>query len=418
MSREKNISYVTSNGLCTSCGICKGVCGKKCITFQYGKERNLPVVDETKCIQCGQCISVCPGIGIQLNQYSKDLFATTRGIEKNTYCGYYLNTYTGYSTNEEIRYHSASGGMVTQFLLYLLDRKIIDGAVVVGYKKDDPLCPYPFIATTKEEIMQSRGSKYVVVSYDEIMSQLKKVDKRLVLVGLPCQIQGFRKLAQKSKKISRCIIGYFAIYCSLNKTKHSIDYYLYRYNVNRKEVSYFSFRDDGCLGYMKIADKKGVVIKKVPYIKYWHGTHSFFVNNRCILCTDHFGELADISFGDIHIEPFKHDTIGISSLITRSGEWERHLQGCFYVGDIVITPISIDTLVSSQIYSKIYKKGAGIKVNFLFRKLLNKPIPQYDVIFDAKITIKNILQEFFKYIMRSVGHHKSLWPLIKFMDRG
>ena len=84
----------------------------------------------------------------------------------------------------------------------------------------------------------------------------------------------------------------------------------------------------------------------------------------------------------------------------------------------MITPISIDTLVSSQIYSKIYKKGAGIKVNFLFRKLLNKPIPQYDVIFDAKITIKNILQEFFKYIMRSVGHHKSLWPLIKFMDRG
>lgn len=167
--------------------------------------------------------------------------------------------------------------MVTQFLLYLLDRKIIDGAVVVGYKKDDPLCPYPFIATTKEEIMQSRGSKYVVVSYDEIMSQLKKVDKRLVLVGLPCQIQGFRKLAQKSKKISRCIIGYFAIYCSLNKTKHSIDYYLYRYNVNRKEVSYFSFRDDGCLGYMKIADKKGVVIKKVPYIKYWHGTHSFLL---------------------------------------------------------------------------------------------------------------------------------------------
>lgn len=54
------------------------------------------------------------------------------------------------------------------------------------------------------------------------------------------------------------------------------------------------------------------------YQSYYHPLRSFFVPTRCVMCIDHYGELSDVSFGDIHIEPYMQDTIGINSFIVRN----------------------------------------------------------------------------------------------------
>lgn len=418
LHKNNNVNEVVKKGLCTSCGICIGACFHKAITFEYGKERNIPVINNGLCINCGLCYKVCPGKGIQLNAISNNLFGDEQNIKYNQYVGRYLYAFVGYSCNEELRFHGATGGMVSQFLVYLLEKGIIDGAVVVRYKKNSPFEPEPFIASKKEEIIAGKGSKYVVVSMDKVVEQLLESDyKKVVVVGLPCHIQGFRHLVKLKKNIREKIIGFFSIYCSVNKTKHSIDYYSYRYNINPLSVKEFSFRDDGCMGFMKYTDHDNKTIKKIPYKSYWFGTHSFFVNNRCTLCIDQLGELADISFGDIHIEPYKNDTIGTNSIITRSNYWNSLLLKCYHDDFINLNNIDIESLIDSQTYVKIYKKGAGVRTKFLIRRLLCKINPEYDYRFTDNIKIKYIISELIKASMRVIGRYRFLWFIIKFLDR-
>ena len=159
-----NVDCVVKQSLCTSCGICVGACPRKCISFEYGKKRNVPVVDKEKCNQCGLCYRVCPGKGIELCAKGKELFGQEENVNWNKYCGYWKNSYVGHASDESVRFHSASGGMITSFLLYLLKKKIIDGALVVRYKENEPFTPEPFIATTEKDLLSSKGSKYLVCS--------------------------------------------------------------------------------------------------------------------------------------------------------------------------------------------------------------------------------------------------------------
>lgn len=414
----KNVSWVVKKGLCTSCGICAGSCPKKCISFNYGSEINTPEVDGNACVECGLCYEVCPGKGIQLINLSTSLFGQEDGILKDLCIGHYLHCYVGHSSDENIRMHCATGGMVTQFLTWLLKKNYIDGAVVVRYSKDNPFETEPFIATTEEEIWESRSSKYVILSMDKVSPLLSKMrGSRLVVVGLPCQIQGWRQLAKVNKTVREVIIGYFAIYCSVNKTKHSLLYYPWKYNVNPENVGRFTFRDDGCMGYMKFCDKSGDEIKKIPYKDFWFGSHSFFVNSRCLLCVDQLGELADISFGDIHIEPYSEDKIGTNSIITRSTKWEVLLKESREEGFLTLEEIPADTLVKSQKYTHHFKKGAGLKTNMLIRKWTGKCNPVYDYHYDGRIGLKSVVSELIKTMMRFVGHHRSMWCIVRFFDR-
>lgn len=415
---RKTVDNIVTSGLCTSCGVCAGSCYKNCISFIYGKERNTPVVEKDNCVSCGLCYDVCPGKGIELNRVADDVFANESLIKRDTFTGYYRHTYVGHSNNEEVRMHCATGGMVTQFLSWLLAKGEIDGAVVVRYKKDNPLEPEPYIATTKEELWESRSSKYVVLSHDSVAKEIANGHYRnLVVVGLPCQIQGWRQLAQKNKRVRDAIKGYFAIYCSINKTKLTIPYYLLQYRIDAEKIGRFAFRDDGCMGYMKFEDKQGEVMKRIPYKDYWLGTHSFFTNPRCLMCIDQLGELADVSFGDIHIKPYSDDTIGTNSIIARSSYWDDLLFKCKEENAITLDEIPVETLVRSQVYVKSYKKGAGGKAYMNTRKIMRKGIPSYDFTYTGSVSVKNYLIAISQMLMYKIGKRKSLWWIVRLFDK-
>lgn len=419
MAMVKNtVDKVVGDGLCTSCGICAGSCHEKCISFIYDKERNTPVVDKTRCVSCGLCYAVCPGKGIELNKLADSLFANGLVIKRDTYAGYYRHTYVGHSNDNEVRMHCATGGMVTQFLSWLLAKGEIDGAVVVRYKKDNPLEPEPFIATNMEELWDSRSSKYVVLSHDNVAKEIANGKYRnLVVVGLPCQIQGWRQLAKKNNRVRDAIRGYFAIYCSINKTKLTIPYYLQHYEIDADKIGRFAFRDDGCMGYMKFEDKQGGMMKRIPYKEYWFGTHSFFTNPRCLMCVDQLGELADISFGDIHIKPYSDDTIGTNSIIARSSYWDDLICKCKEENVITLDEIPVETLVRSQVYVKTYKKGGGWKAYMYIKRFLGKEVPSYDFAYTGRVSVKNYLLAICQMIMYEIGKRKGLWWIVRLFDK-
>ena len=47
--------------LCTGCLACEDICGARAISVQKNKQGfEYPNIDDTKCVNCGRCASVCP----------------------------------------------------------------------------------------------------------------------------------------------------------------------------------------------------------------------------------------------------------------------------------------------------------------------------------------------------------------------
>lgn len=365
--RKYNISKTVRDGLCLGCGVCEDICPKHCITIEKGRQ-NVPQVNEADCIECGLCRQACAGVGIALKGKARELFADREAIE-NGYLGRYLHCYSGYSTTYDIRYHCASGGCLSQFLIWLLEKGHIDGAVVTKYKNDAPMTPQPFIARNRDEVLRGKSSKYCVVSYEGIITEIKKTPGRYVVVGLPCHIQAFRKAAEVNRAVRERVTGYFPIFCSSNKTMDSQRYMVWRYGVDEKRLASFAYRDEGCLGSTFFRDENGQpIVKPVDFLDLYKGLKAFFSVPRCSVCPDFFGELGDVGFGDLNVGDDMDDPVGINSIITRSREWENLLLQCREEGYLTLDEISEQKMIDAQEYCK-KKKGISLYANMKYRML-------------------------------------------------
>lgn len=407
-----NINYTLHNNLCTGCGICEDVCPAHAIIIKRIRCEYRPVLDKKICLgeKCGRCLKVCPGVGCKLDEMSKNFF-NTDNEKTNRYIGRYYSLHTGYSLDNEIRLHSASGGMVSQFLIYLLDKKIIDGAVVTGFSEDN-ITPFSYIARTKEDVLRAKSSKYCPVALNKVGNEIKNSEGKYVIVGLPCHIQGFRKRAQTERKFREKVIGYFSIYCSSNRTFNAQDYLFRKYKVNKDEIKYFAFRDNGCLGDMVIGDKAGRQRGGIPFIRYYGALRSFFKPRRCLTCIDHYGELADVCFGDIHIKHYSDDKIGISSWIVRNPYFEDLFRSAAKEGYIKMDNMDAHTLNESQ-KAMLYPKKRKAKALMNIDKTLGKATAKYEVKLD-KPGIKDYLSVIIINAQRFIGKHTSLWFIVDF----
>jgi coenzyme F420 hydrogenase subunit beta len=438
-SNVNNIVYTLKNHICTGCGICEDVCPKQAITIVRTKGEHRPALDPTLCLgnKCGRCLKVCPGVGVNLASIAKERF-TDAQVQEDKYIGRYVALHTGYSLDEDIRYHSASGGMVSQFLIYLLDKKLIDGAVVTGYG-DDHISPMSYIARTAEEVINARSSKYCPVALNKVGNEIARIGGgKYVIVGLPCHIQGFRKRAAIDRKFREHVVGMFSIYCSSNRTFYGQDWLFRHYGVEKKDIKYFAYRDEGCLGKLTILHggkgeefpsprtmktstrcRESESLKKIsiPYTSYYGPLlRSFFKPHRCLMCIDHYGELADVCFGDIHIEPYNQDEVGISSWITRTAYWEEQFQQAAKEGYIHMDDVPAKVLNDSQ-STMLYPKKRRAQAVANIDRLLGRKSPVYDKAFE-KPRLKDYISEVVCLAQQFVGKRKYLWFLIDLINKG
>ena len=318
--QRTNVSYTVKYNLCTGCGVCQDVCPASSITVVLKDGQYQPRINNRTCLNengCHKCFDICPGKGIELSAFSEKLHPSS--IEKDYYLGRYIAIYSGYSDDYEIRYHGASGGLVTQFLIYMLEKHIIRGAVVTAFDSSSPSLFKPIIATTKEEILEARSTKYTQVSFSGIIKSLKEMDGKFIVVGLPCHLQAFRQVESLDKQLKSKIFAYFGLYCSSGRTTNMTEYVFKDYDIHKENLEYFAYRDEGCLGSL-VAKESGSCssVKKHNFQSYYQPLRAIFEPKRCLTCIDYFSELADVSFGDLHIAPFSNDRIGISSFIVRN----------------------------------------------------------------------------------------------------
>lgn len=285
---------IIENALCTRCGMCAGVCPEKAITPD---EDAYPILTG-KCIQCGLCVQCCPGGEFDFPAMSQAIF--NKEYDPQSPHGHVEEMVIAHAKDQAVRAGGASGGVVTALLIYLLEQKFIDGAVVIGMDKKHPCQTKGILATTPEEIRAASQSKYCITPSLEVLNQIREQDGKFAVVGLPCQIHALRKLQFADTQLAEKIRYIFGLYCACNIEPHGHLEALSACNINLDDVVKFQFRGGAWPGGYYVEQKNGQKgrIHPLRNTSVLHVMFRIFGPERCRVCIDGLAEFADLSFGD------------------------------------------------------------------------------------------------------------------------
>lgn len=373
------IEQVVRSGLCTGCGTCVGICPRDAVQMAINNSKGIyvPQLDKERCNECGLCYEACPGHSVDFKQLNLEIF----GKEPNDILlGNYLSCYIGHATDYDIRYNSASGGLVTALLIFALEEGLIDGALVTRMRRDRPLEPQSFIARTREEMVSASKSKYCPVPANIALKGIleAKEGEKFAVVGLPCHLHGIRKAEQVNKKLKERLLLHLGIFCSHTPNFWGTELLLKRLNIKRDDVVKLDYRGEGWPGSMRISQKGGEILLLPDY---WGFTGlDFFTPARCLMCSDQTSELADCSFADAWL-PSLSDKIGKSIVIARTEVGEQ-----FLVKAIAKKVVELDGATGSEVKRSqmvtLYFKKKSLKARLnLFRRkplyAINLPKPNF-----------------------------------------
>ena len=376
---DKTIAQVVNDGLCTGCGTCVALCPNEAIELVINKKKGIyvPELKKEKCINCGICYKVCPGHEVDFKQLNLEIFGNE---PENVLIGDYLNCYIGHSTNCNIRYNSASGGLVTQLLIFALEERIIDGALVTRMKKDKPLEPEPFIARTKEEVIEASKSKYCPVPTNIALKEILEAEEgvKFAVVGLPCHIHGIRKAEQVNKKLKEKIVLHIGIFCGHSPSFLATEFSLQQMNIKEEDIRKLNYRGEGWPGSMYMEFKNGNKKLINFFAECWDkGFGLYFFPDRCALCCDGVCELADVSFGDAWLPEIRRDeSIGKSIIISKTKIGDEILQKCHAKKKIELDKVSAEKVIKSQRAMLNFKKKS-FQARVSIFNLFDKKVPNY-----------------------------------------
>lgn len=331
--------------------------------------------------------------------------------------GYYLGNleqaFVAYSTKEELRHFAASGGMVSSVLLYLLKKGEIDGALVCRQKMvDGKVSAETFIARTADEILSAQGSFYF---YIPLLAKIKEIEKfpgKLVVVALPCQISAFKKAFKNKRKLSK--IFFVGLFCGHTSKKELLLKVLEKKGIKEENILRVFFRRGHWRGKMHILlnDKSEKIF---PFGQF--GTYQnlfFYCDRRCLACTNHTSEEADISCGDVWSAKYKSHPIKHSLVIARNNRSFNLLKRMEKEKEIFLQDISQKEVFQIQKRSLILHKH--IKARSILGKMLGFSIPYSKketsrwqdylaagiVLFNVKLAETKIGQELIFFIPRQI----------------
>ncbi len=278
--------------LCNFCGTCIGLCSQKALYADYEKGR--PVFIKERCNSCGVCYKNCQGIEVDFDALNA-MFTGKETCDK--FLGSYKECYLGHSTDDMIRQKGSSGGLVTQLLIHLVEKKLVSGVIIPRPNPEKKWLFKPAIVQDIEEIKKSSQSKYCLIPTNEILQGLKKVRGEYAIVLLPCQVHSIRKLQADGNRDALKLTYVLGLICGHNMEYEASVFGMKRVNISKEQVVDIKFRDHGSwpggLSFLlENGEKRGI------NFFHYHYLNAVYLPYRCRICPDYYGNYADISFGD------------------------------------------------------------------------------------------------------------------------
>jgi len=325
---------VWDRNICSGCGACVSVCPVDNIYFKEESPVKF-VCDECACIiepvegiehpvsaefckttlydvRCGACYDACP--------------RTEKARISNTEPGL-GRILKKYRVKAKIDVKNAqNGGVVTAILINAFEEGLIDGALVM---KEDKwtLEPEPYLATSKEEVIESAGSKYswnvpiLKTLKDAVMN--KKL-RRIAVVGTPCVMDAIYQIMSSNNDLLRpfknAIRLKIGLFCFETYDYDKMIKILEERNINPWTVKKMEI----------VRGELRVTLINGDTVRFSLKDIEHAVRVGCKVCRDFTGVTADISVGNVGTP------LGYSTVLVRTPWGEGFIDRAYRNGYISI----------------------------------------------------------------------------------
>ncbi|MEN6535949.1 MAG: Coenzyme F420 hydrogenase/dehydrogenase, beta subunit C-terminal domain [Bryobacteraceae bacterium] len=357
--RSRNVvDQIAEAGLCSSCGVCAGICPEQALRMELTGGGDLRPVLAGRCLPgCRACLNVC--------SFSNGVY-DPRPINERLYhdgreqamkfhenIGWHLACAVGHVRSGSDRAAAASGGLATWCLQRLLKERLVDRVAVVKFAPARNGALFRFVAIEDPaEVAKASGSVYCPVDLSDVIREvLSKRDTRWALIGVPCVCGAVRQLRNVQARVPYL----FGLACGMYQNSLYTEFLLAKSGVRKDDVSRITYRKkpetQPVSNYVfQARDRLGRQGRAIQYrgVPHFLGRHAHFRLDACNYCMDVFAESADATFMDAWLPEYANDTRGTSLVVLRSRVVQDLLDAGRAEGALALREIDSRHAASSQ----------------------------------------------------------------------
>ncbi|HEX6675353.1 MAG TPA: Coenzyme F420 hydrogenase/dehydrogenase, beta subunit C-terminal domain [Actinomycetes bacterium] len=326
---------VVKTGLCTGCAACVMACPRDVLEYDhtesyqpYNVELSTAFDDCTHGQRgCDICTRACPRFRAWEVDSDLALFGRARTAEEVT--GISRGVWLVRATDPEVLAEGQDGGLVSALLLWGLDSGRIEGALTSRLSTTRLWDCEPFLATTRQEVLEAAGSRYTYAANPLAMRQAEERGlKHLALVGMSCQASINGTLAaRRVNKYARRIELTIGLLCSKSFEYDGMRRVLTEdYGIPLEDVAKVNIK-----GRFQVWRRSTGELVEIPLKRMQEATRA-----GCRLCPDFAAQHADISAGGLG----QRD--GWTLTVVRTARGEEWLEGAQRDGVVTVRPGSED----------------------------------------------------------------------------
>lgn len=376
MQEKTSMDTVCKQDLCNGCMACINVCNKGAISIKDTLDAYNAVIDEKKCVHCNRCMQICPR-NSTLDFKKPQLWLQGWAKEKN------------------IREKSSSGGYATAIMSAFAER---DNCYVVSCVYSGGKFVFD-VAESSKECGRFAGSKYIKsnpVDAYKLVKKLLNENKKVLFLGLPCQVAGIKNYVGKNLEENLYTID---LICHGTPSPELLKRYLresYKKelqnfkNITFRKKNNFDLHEEGVrLTPASIQDRYTIAfLDSLDYTK------------NCYSCEYARTErISDLSLGDSWATQLPQDEVqkGISLALCQTNKGRYLLD----IADIVQFPVDIEASILAN--KQLQRPSVLPKQRAKFFKRLKKSLSFSDSVLLA------YPQKCLKQDIKSTLHRFGLW---------
>lgn len=270
--------------------------------------------------------------------------------------GRFEGAYVGSVAEGEWRARGSSGGMVSWVANELLRTGQIDA--VAHVKPADPLRTGRFfaygISRCEAEIAEGAKSRYYPVELSQVLDEMRQIDGRYAVVGVPCFIKAVHLLRRADPLLAERITHTLGLFCGHMKSARFVQSFAWQLGAELEKVQAVDYRvkdparpANWYRAQLEMSDGRTLAQD------WWHLADGdwgagYFQNPACDFCDDVVAETADIAFGDAWVEPYSSDGRGTNVVVTRAPGLHAMIRQAIADRRLDLQPVDADYIAETQ----------------------------------------------------------------------